>query len=346
MSIAPNTDKVTEPDAPLVTAAQSEDEVGTSLWKDAWMRLKKNRIAFISGIVVIVIFLTCFLGPILLPEPPEDGADATGWFLPDPNKINLDNRSAGPSGAHLLGTDHLGRDLLSRVLDGGQISLLVALIATAVSSTIGILYGGISGYVGGRMDSLMMRSVDVLYALPFIVMVILFSLWVNTYTDSMTTWMADFLNSERQSVYRFTSLVPLFIAIGAIGWLNMARIVRAQVQGLRKQEFVEAARSLGLSNARILLRHILPNTLGPVIVYTTLTVPSIMLFEAILSFLGLGVQPPNSSWGILIKEGADRMEINAPLLIYPTIIFSLTLLCLNFLGDGLRDALDPKSAKD
>lgn len=345
MSIAPKTAQPGNPASPQATDS-AETEVGTSLWKDAWKRLKKNRVAFISGIVVVMIFLTCLLGPILLPGPPPEGADATGWHLPDPNKINLDNRSASPDGAHLLGTDHLGRDLLSRLLDGGQISLLVALITTAVSSSIGVLFGGIAGYVGGRIDSLMMRSVDVLYALPFLVLVILFSLWVNTYTDTLTTWLAGVLNAERQSVYRFTSLVPLFIAIGAIGWLNMARIVHAQVQGLRKQEFVEAARSLGLSNARILLRHILPNTLGPVIVYTTLTVPGIMLFEAILSFLGLGVQPPNSSWGILIKEGADRMEVNAPLLIYPSIIFSLTLLCLNFLGDGLRDALDPKSAKD
>jgi len=321
------------PDSSTAQSTNEPIEQGSSLWHDAWLRLRKNHIAVVSAVLLILIFAACYLLPLLMD-------------LPDPNAINLNNRSAGPGAEHWLGTDHLGRDLFARILDGGQISLLVALATTLVSATIGVLYGSIAGYVGGRTDAWMMRWVDVLYALPFLVLVILFSLWVSTYTGKMTDFFTDLLHADRQSVYRFTSLVPLFIAIGAIGWLNMARIVRAQVQGLRKQEFVEAARSLGLSNSRILFRHILPNTLGPVIVYTTLTVPGIMLFEAILSFLGLGVEPPNSSWGILIKEGADRMEVNSNLLLYPSIVFSVTLLALNFLGDGLRDALDPKSAKD
>lgn len=294
--------------------------------------------AVVSAVFLLLILISCFIGPLILD-------------LPDPNAINLANRQAGVSWENWMGTDHLGRDIFSRILDGGQISLLVALVATAVSSITGLLFGAVAGFVGGKVDALMMRLVDVLYALPFLVMVILFSLWVDIYTDDWTQSLVDLGSAigfdwERAGVYRFTSLVPLFVAIGALGWLNMARIARAQVISVGNLEFVEAARSLGLRSWVILFKHILPNCLGPVIVYTTLTIPSLMLFEAILSFLGLGVKPPNASWGILIKEGADRYEVSVGLLLFPTLIFSLTLLALNFLGDGLRDALDPKSSKD
>ena len=223
---------------------------------------------------------------------------------------------------YLLGSDHLGRDIFARILYGGRVSLAVGFLATAVSLSIGVIYGALSGYVGGRLDAAMMRIVDILYALPFMIIVII-----------LTTYFGN-------------QLWLLFVCIGAVEWLTMSRIVRGQVISLKNQEFVEAAKSLGLGQSRIIFRHLIPNTVGPVIVYTTLTVPAVMRLEAILSFLGLGVQPPDASWGSLIKEGADRMASDPGLLIYPAIVFGLTLFSLNFLGDGLRDALDPKSSKD
>jgi oligopeptide transport system permease protein len=237
-------------------------------------------------------------------------------------QTNLDYGPQAPNAAHWLGTDTLGRDLLIRVLYGGRISLAVGFLATAVSLCIGVLYGAVSGFIGGKVDAVMMRLVDVLYALPFTIFVILLTVAFGR------DWRL------------------LFIAIGAVHWLTMARIVRAQVQSLRHREFVEAAFALGLTRARIILRHVLPNILGPVVVYATLTVPAVMLLESMLSFLGLGVQPPMSSWGLLIKEGAEKMETYPWLLIFPALCFSLTLFSLNFLGDGLRDALDPESAHD
>jgi oligopeptide transport system permease protein len=252
--------------------------------------------------------------------------------VPDPDRT-LPELQSLPAGAtatsregesvfYLLGSDPLGRDIFSRIIYGGRISLMVGFIATAVSLTIGVVYGATAGYLGGRIDAFMMRFVDILYALPFMIIVIILTTFFNN------------------------SLWLLFVCIGAVEWLTMARIVRGQVLSLKNQEFVDAARSLGLSQPRIIFRHLIPNTLGPVIVYTTLTVPAVMRLEAILSFLGLGVQPPSASWGSLIKEGADRMASDPGLLIYPAVVFGLTLFSLNFLGDGLRDALDPKGSKD
>jgi oligopeptide transport system permease protein len=284
------------------------------------------------GFLVAVVLL-CFAGP-LLP------------FVKSPTVINLDNPGAAPSAAHWFGTDQLGRDLFARVLYGGQVSLLVGIVATAVAVCIGLIYGAISGYLGGKLDDILMRVVDILFALPFLVLVILFSLVVEAPASRFTEWVITTTGWSRDKVAPITTLMPLFIAIGSIGWLTIARIVRAQVMTFKQQEFVEAARSLGLGHARILFRHILPNVVGPIIVYTTLAVPGIMLLESVLSFLGLGVRPPNSSWGILIKEGADRMETNKWLLLFPALFFSSTLFALNFLGDGLRDALDPRSSKD
>ena len=235
---------------------------------------------------------------------------------------NIALGASPPSLKHLLGTDQLGRDTLTRLLYGGRISILVGLCATGVSLTIGLLYGAIAGYLGGKIDALMMRIVDILYSLPFTIFVILLM------------------------VFFGRNIVLLFVAIGAVEWLTMARIVRGQVQSLRKQEFVEAAVALGLRRRRIILRHMIPNVIGPVIVYATLTVPAVMLLEAFLSFLGLGVQPPMSSWGLMINEGAQNMEQSPWLLIFPGLTLALTLFSLNFLGDGLRDALDPKASKD
>jgi len=310
-------------------------EKGTSLWKDAWHRLSRNRPAVASLFLLVLVMVLCFLLPL-----PFFG------LVKNPSVINLSNPVADPSARHWFGTDQLGRDLFARVLYGGQVSLLVGLVATAVSVFIGVIYGAISGYAGGKMDDLMMRFVDILFSLPFLVLVILFSLIVEKSTDDITDWIVRTTLWSRDRVSPITSLIPLFIAIGAIGWLTIARIVRASVMAIKKQEFVEAAVSLGLGRGRILFRHILPNVIGPIIIYTTLAVPGVMLLESVLSFLGLGVKPPNSSWGSLIKEGADRMEIGWTLLFFPSLFFSTTLFALNFLGDGLRDALDPKSAKD
>ena len=283
-------------------------ESRSSLWRDAWHRLAKNKFAVIGALMLGVLTLASVFGPSLLGQ---------SYFAQD-----LQLGATPPSAQHWLGTDTLGRDLFARLLYGGRISLAVGLCATGVALTIGVLYGTVSGFLGGKVDAVMMRIVDVIFALPFTVFVILLMVLFGR---------------------RF---VLLFAAIGAVQWLTMARIVRGQVLSLRRMEFIEAAEALGLSKVRIIFRHMIPNALGPIIVYATLTVPSVMLLEAFLSFLGLGVQPPMSSWGVLIKEGAETMEEFPWLLIYPGLALALTLFSLNFLGDGLRDALDPRAAKD
>lgn len=285
-----------------------EAEQGTSLWADAWVRLKQNRLAFCGMYVMLFLIVVAILTPWLTPY---------GYEQQD---LNLG--ATPPSWQHWFGTDIFGRDLLTRVMYGGRVSLAVGLIATAVALIIGVTWGTIAGYVGGRTDIIMMRLVDVLYALPFIIFIILLM------------------------VVFGQSLILLFMAIGAVEWLTMARIVRGQVQTIRNQEFIEAARAMGLSTPHILFKHVVPNSLGPIIVYATLTVPQVMLLEAFLSFLGLGIQPPQSSWGVLISNGAESMEDYPWLLIFPGLALSITLFALNFVGDGLRDALDPKASKD
>lgn len=283
-------------------------EQSSSLGRDAWLRLRANRMAMISLVILIGITLVSLIGPAISPYAYD--------------QQNLDRVFEGPGKDHIFGTDNLGRDLFARTTYGGRISLAVGLLATLVSLVIGVSYGMFSGYTGGRMDAWMMRAVDVLYALPFTIFVILL----------MVIFGRNFL--------------LLFLAIGAVEWLTMARITRAQTMNLKRSEFIEAARALGYSHSRILFRHLLPNLVGPIIVYATLTVPAVMLLEAVLSFLGLGVQAPMSSWGSLIKEGAEKMDAAPWLLFFPGMFFCLSLFALNFLGDGLRDALDPKSSKD
>jgi len=292
---------------------------GASLWTDAWHRLAKNKLAIAGLWIVGALSLLCFLGPLVrfLPDAIRPASLSYSY-----EEQNLDSRVAPPNARHWLGTDQLGRDLLSRILFGGRVSLMVGLCATAVSLTIGVLYGAIAGYLGGKLDTVMMRIVDILYSLPLALFVILLMVLVGR------------------------SIVLIFVAIGAVEWLTMARIVRGQVMSLKKQEFIEAAIALGLRQRRIILRHLIPNALGPVIVYATLTVPGVMLLEAFLSFLGLGVQPPMSSWGSLIKEGADWMEDAPWILLSSGAVFCLALFSLNFVGDGLRDALDVRAAKD
>ena len=293
---------------PADTVAAEPVEQGTSLWKDAWHRLAKNKVAVAGAIVLLVLSGAAFLLPLFLSQSYETQ--------------NLELGATPPSAEHWLGTDTLGRDMFVRLLYGGQVSIAVGLCATAVALTIGVIYGTVAGFIGGKLDAVMMRIVDIMFALPFTVFVILLM------------------------VFFGRKFVLLFAAIGAVQWLTMARIVRGQVKSLRRMEFIEAAEALGLPKHKIIFRHMIPNALGPIIVYATLTVPSVMLLEAFLSFLGLGVQPPMSSWGVLIKEGAENMEEFPWMLIFPGAALALTLFSLNFLGDGLRDALDPRASKD
>src|SRR5918994_5977059 len=279
---------------------------GRSLWGDASRRLLRNKAAVAAGIILLLVVLACFVGPLIVPFELDE--------------IFWDAIMAPPdwAGGHLFGTDANGRDLLVRTLNGGRISLMVGLVATAVSLTIGVLYGATAGYLGGRVDSVMMRLVDILYALPFMFFVILLM------------------------VFFGRNIVLIFVAIGAINWLGMARIVRGQTLSLKHREFVEAAQALGVDPAAIIRRHIVPNLLGVVAVYVTLTIPQVILVESFLSFLGLGVQEPMTSWGALVNDGARELESAPWMLIFPGVFLATTLFCFNFLGDGMRDALDPK----
>ena len=291
-----------------IAPAFEDAEKGSSLWHDAWLRLRKNKLALFGGSVLLVMIVVALLTPWIAPYSYE--------------AQNLDLGASSPSAAHWLGTDIFGRDVLTQIMYGGRISLAVGFIATAVALLIGVTWGAVAGYVGGRVDAVMMRLVDILYALPFMIFIVLLM------------------------VVFGRNILLLFLAIGAVEWLTMARIMRSQVQSLRQQEFVEAAVSVGLSPAAIIRKHVVPNALGPIIVYTTLTIPSVMLLEAFLSFLGLGIQPPATSWGLLISYGAETMEEYPWLLIFPGCALTLTLFSLNFLGDGLRDALDVRGSKD
>ncbi len=352
--------------------AASEIEHGTSLWRDAWHRLARNKLAVLGLVNFILITLFCLLGPSFVPYKFDEQArtlqssrpgelifardltrnksrEPRTDYIPLSKMIDesafvslsrqevaekvekLKRRETVQAGRytysrstrhHVLGTDALGRDLLVRLMYGGRISIGVGLAATAVSILIGVLYGAISGYLGGNVDTAMMRIVDILYTIPFTIFVILLMVFL-----PRSIWL-------------------LFLAIGAVEWLTMARIVRGEVTALKHREFIEAAISLGLGRLHIIFRHLIPNVMGSVIVYSTLTVPNVMLLEAVLSFLGLGVQPPMSSWGVLIDDGAKTLETTPWLLLFPAALFSLTLFSLNFLGDGLRDALDPRASKD
>ncbi len=293
--------------SPAAPAAEPAER-GSSPGHDAWLRLRQNKLAVFGAVTLVIVAVACFAGPWFSAYGYEDQ--------------ELAHTFQEPSSHHWLGTDELGRDLLVRILYGGRVSLAIGLSATIVALTIGVVYGAVAGFFGGKRDAAMMRLVDILYSLPFTIFVILLMVLFG------------------RNIYL------LFVAIGAVEWLTMARIVRAQVMAIKKMEYIEAAQALGFGRRRILFRHILPNLLGPIIVYATLTVPSVMLLEAFLSFLGLGVQPPMSSWGVLIQRGAASMEEYPWLLIFPGTVFSLTLFSLNFLGDGLRDALDVRSSKD
>ncbi len=276
-------------------------------WADAWRRLRRNKAAMVAASLISLIALLAFIGPSFSPH----SFDAIDW----------DNMAVPPGGPndHWLGTDRLGRDLFVRTLAGVQISLQIGLLATLVSLCIGVAFGATAGYLGGKIDNIMMRFVDILYSLPYIFIVIILSTLF-----------------ERGNIY------VLFLAIGAVGWLTMARIVRGQTLSLKRKEFIEAALASGVGTPGILARHIVPNVVGPVIIYATLTIPQMILFESFLSFLGLGVQEPQASLGSLINEGAQEMESAVWMLLVPAGFLVTLLTCFNFLGDGLRDALDPR----
>ena len=291
--------------AARASAVEAAAVRGRSLWDDARRRLFRNKAAVAGMAVLAFLVLAAVLGPYLIPFRYDEINKADTWVAP-------------LTDGHLLGTDALGRDLLARLLVGLRVSLAIGLVATLVSLVIGVAWGAVAGFVGGRLDEAMMRIVDVLYSLPFIFFVILL----------MVTFGSN--------------IVLIFVAIGAVEWLTMSRIVRGQTLTLKQKEFVEAARAAGLSQGAIIRRHIVPNLLGPVVVYVTLTIPAVILAESFLSFLGLGVQPPMASLGTLIAHGAQDMELAPWLLIFPSAVMVVTLMSFNFIGDGLRDAIDPK----
>ena len=280
-------------------------------WRDAWRRWRDNRMAMACGVVFLAVAAACALGPVVAAAAGLDGTT-----------IDTELGAVRPSWAHWFGTDTLGRDMLVRVLIGGRIAIVVALVTTVIAVAIGVTYGAIAAYAGGRIDDLLMRIVDALYGFPAIVFIIVVMAVTGT-----------------------RSLVALFALIGAISWLTMARITRGQVLALREGELALAARSLGASPGRILVRHVLPNAAGPVIVYATLALPQVMITEAFLSFLGLGVQAPLASWGTLVTEGSSQIVVYPWLLVFPAAVMAIAILSLNFIGDGVRDALDPRTRR-
>lgn len=301
MAIAAADDRL----APLAVPPAAPVE-GRSLWADARRRLFRNRAALVSMVVLAAITLMAILAPWLSPHP----FDEVYW-----ERIGIPPDFANQ---HWFGTDGNGRDLFVRTLHGARVSLAVGIAATLVSLAIGVVYGATAGFLGGKVDEVMMRIVDVLYSLPFMFFVIILM------------------------VVFGRNIVLIFIALGAVEWLTMARIVRGQTLSVKRREFVEAARAAGVRRRKMILRHVVPNVMGPVIVYVTLTVPEVIIVESFLSFLGLGVQEPNTSWGVLISEGAGQMESAPWMLVFPAVFLAVTLFCFNFIGDGLRDALDPK----
>lgn len=292
--------------ATLTAALQATPIQGRSPWTDARIRFMRNRAAVFSMVLLAIITLACVVGPWVLPHSYED----TDW----------DRMGIPPTweAMHLFGTDELGRDLLVRSLIGGRISLMVGLLGTLVSVTLGVVYGAVAGFMGGKVDSIMMRIVDMLYAIPYLLIAIM---------------MVTILGREFYLVV---------LTISAFAWMDMARVVRGQTLSIKSKEYVEAARAIGVPTWRIIFQHVVPNLLGIVVIYTSITVPGVILSESVLSFLGLGVQEPMTSWGVLIHDGANVMSATPWMILFPGAALSITLYCFNFIGEGMRDALDPK----
>ncbi|MDQ3712432.1 MAG: ABC transporter permease [Acidobacteriota bacterium] len=314
---------------------QQEVVKGASLWKDAWKRLLKNKLAVFGLIVVALMTIAVIIGPAIIKW-------TTGYtydFIPPDGDLI---KSFPPSLQHPMGTDDSGRDILARVLQGGRISLMVGVISTIVSLIVGVSYGATAGYLGGRIDNFMMRVVDIIYAIPYILIVIVL---LSVFGGPNTPQWIQAISNSIGGGQGLSQIILLFFALGLVSWLTMARVVRGQILSLKNQEFVLAAQATGVSTPGIIFRHLVPNALGPVIVYATLTIPSVMLSEAFLSFLGIGVQAPFASWGSLAADGIKNISVFPWQLIFPGITMALTLFSLNFLGDGLRDALDPQTRK-
>jgi oligopeptide transport system permease protein len=289
-----------------------------SLWRDALERLLKNRLAILGGIIVILLVLLAIVGPFITPY---------GYDQTDTDLIRQTRGPANPGeGGHLLGTDILGRDLLSRIMDGARISMTVALVVQVTVLLIGVPIGALAGWFGGRVDNLLMRFTDITYAFPDLLFIILLTV---VFKD---TWFGDAVDG----------LLLVFVAIGIVSWVGVARLVRGQMLSLKETEYVEAARAIGVPDRRIVTRHLLPNSIGPIIVAVTLGIPGAILAEALLAFIGIGANVPRASWGTLITEGQVWMSSEPHLLLFPAIAIALALLSFTFLGDGLRDALDPK----
>jgi len=279
----------------------------TTYWQDVWRRLKKHKLAMVGLLIIIILSILAIFGPMLSPYSYSDQ--------------NLANANQPPSAEHWFGTDNLGRDLFTRVLYGARISLAIGLVTSIISFGIGVTYGAVSGFFGGKIDTLMMRFVDILYGLPFLLYVILLI------------------------VIMEPGLGPIFVALGIVFWLNMARIVRGEILSLKEREFVLAAKTIGADSKRIIMRHLVPNAIGPIIITMTLVVPEAIFSEAFLSYIGLGVSAPVASWGVLASDGYDSIRAYPWQLFFPAVFISATILAFNFLGDGLRDALDPRMRK-
>ncbi|MCL5290770.1 MAG: ABC transporter permease [Bacillota bacterium] len=289
------------------TAAEELGRPALGYWQDVWHRLKQNKLAMAGLITIFLLAVMATIGPYL---------SGYSYDAQDLTRVNQ-----APNAAHWFGTDSLGRDLFTRVWYGARISLGIGIMTSVICLVVGVIYGGISGYLGGRVDEVMMRIVEILYSIPFLLYVILLM------------------------VYMGPGLGSIFTALGLVYWLNLARIVRGQVLVLKEQEYVLAARLLGASTMRILLRHLIPNTMGPIIVTMTLLIPEAIFTEAFLSFLGLGVSAPAASWGVLASDGLQGLRSYPWQLLFPAVFISITMLAFNFVGDGLRDALDPRMRK-
>jgi oligopeptide transport system permease protein len=295
-----------------------------SLWSDAFRRLRRNRLALSSGVFIIALALAAIFVPMLSSTRYSDQ--------------NYDAVTQGPSRAHLMGTDQLGRDILVRLVFGARISLTVGVVVQLVILLIGVPAGLVAGFFGGAIDNLVMRIVDVLYAMPSLLFVIIIMTFLRGQLGSQHH---GFLQDLSRLDTRLGGLFGVYIGLGMISWLTVARIVRAQTLSLKRKEFVEAARSIGATNRQLMFRHLLPNTIAPIVVATTLGIPGAILYEAGISFIGLGVIPPMPSWGLMISEAIPNLRAYPYMLIFPAVALSLTVLAFNFLGDGLRDALDP-----